>query len=447
MWLSHRPENRQQPDGRTVRLFVVRQRPPEVVASDPVLVIEELGWSRLWSQRDSLPSRVRREAIQFEARGTGRSEPSLACTEIEAAAPALYGGAPAGDAFPASALEPVQKCHDRLIGEGIDLSAYGLEEIAADAEDLRKALGVEKWNLRSKGAGSRIAWEIMREHPESVRAAWFDSPETPATDFLRTGIIGMRDSMTELKAACASDAACHATYPDPDDLLAKSLADYGIAHATYDGKLIPLTNDPTSATLAVRFTLAAAPQVILPALAAIATGNFVDDPQDWYTQMPPFTVGYGMDQWDINDSSRSQVFSDGARFSSICRDQMPFADTAAIEDEAGGSDMYVQAFARSPYPQICEVWDVGAADPAMHEPVSSDIPSLLLVGQYDTFGVPSLVADAAKSLPASQMVEFQGFGHNVLALDCALGIRNAWLDDPAQSGIHELRGRLARATY
>jgi pimeloyl-ACP methyl ester carboxylesterase len=92
--------------------------------------------------------------------------------------------------------------------------------------------------------------------------------------------------------------------------------------------------------------------------------------------------------------------------------------------------MYVQAYARSPYPRICEVWDVGAADPTVHEPVSSDIPSLLLVGQYDTYGVPSLVTGAASSLSASKLVEFQGYGHNVLALECAVGIRNAWLDDP-----------------
>ena len=242
----------------------------------------------------------------------------------------------------------------------------------------------------------------------------------------------MREAFAELRESCAADAACDAAYPDPDRLLARSVAGPGEPmEATYDGRLIPLTTDPTSTTLSVRFGLAVAPESILPAIAARATGAFPDDPQDWYTEIPPFLIGYGMDQWDIANASRTAVFSDGAWFSSVCRDQLAFVDAHAIEAAAAGNQMYLQAFARSPYPRICDIWDVGAADATVHEPVSSDIPMLLLVGQYDSYGVPSLVAEAARSLPGAQTVEFQGSGTNVLALDCALSIRNAWLDAPA----------------
>jgi pimeloyl-ACP methyl ester carboxylesterase len=424
------PEDRQRPDGGTVRLFVVRQRPPGTLAPDPVLAIEDLGWTRYWSVQDQMPARVHREVISFDARGTGRSEPSLACPEIETAAPALYAAAPAGDAFPDSALEPVRQCHDRLVAEGTDLASYGVEAIAADAEDLRVALGIDRWNVRSKGPGSRIAWEMLRRYPASIRAAWFDSPEIPSVDFLSTGIIGMRASYSELAAACSADADCNAAYPDPMGLLTKTPEGDVLTEGTYDGKLIPLTHDPTARTLAVRYALAAATGVVLPALKAVANGE-IDAPQDWYTEQPPFTMGYDMDQWDIAGSRRTSVFSHGALFSSLCHDQMPFVDTPALEALADGDDMYLQAYAKSPFPRICEIWDAGSAGPEVHTVVSSDIPSLLLVGQFDTIGVPSLVTAAARSLPASRVVEFKGYGHNVLALACAVEIRNAWLDDPA----------------
>ena len=64
--------------------------------------------------------------------------------------------------------------------QGVDLGAYNLREVAADAEDLRIALGIERWNLRGLGSGSRIAFEILRRYGEHVRAVWLDSPEIPA---------------------------------------------------------------------------------------------------------------------------------------------------------------------------------------------------------------------------------------------------------------------------
>ena len=38
-------------------------------------------------------------------------------------------------------------CHDRLVGEGIDLSAFNTSENSADFADLRKALHIKEWNV------------------------------------------------------------------------------------------------------------------------------------------------------------------------------------------------------------------------------------------------------------------------------------------------------------
>ena len=99
-------------------------------------------------------------------------------------------------------LTAVRECHDRLVGEGIDLAAYNMAEVAADVEDLRIALGVDQWNLKGFGTG-RYVFEIIRQHPESVRAAYLDTPEAPEHDLLSTAIIGTRLALGELTAACA----------------------------------------------------------------------------------------------------------------------------------------------------------------------------------------------------------------------------------------------------
>jgi pimeloyl-ACP methyl ester carboxylesterase len=137
-----------------------------------------------------------------------------------------------------------------------------------------------------------------------------------------------------------------------------------------------------------------------------------------------------MDQWDVADASRVQLFSHGAWFSSICRDQMAFVDHAALGKLAAGDPGYVPAYVESPFDAICSIWDVGKADPVVHEPLTSDVPILLMVGQFDPYGPRPLVEQAARTLSRSQVVVVPNYGHNVLGLDCPVSIRNAWLDAP-----------------
>ena len=192
------PESRSRLTGRTIRLFVVRERPSGSLRPDPVLALSELGSTRDWTTPDYLPPRVHREVITIDHRGLGRSTPNLACPELERLAGSSLA-APLNDPRTQATLLPaVQQCRDRLAGQGMDLGAYNLREIAADAEDLRLALGIERWNLRGLGSGSRIAFEILRRHGEHVRAVWFDSPEIPHFDLLTTGIVGLRNATKKL---------------------------------------------------------------------------------------------------------------------------------------------------------------------------------------------------------------------------------------------------------
>ena len=102
-------------------------------------------------------------------------------------------------------------CH-RLVSEGVDLSAYNLAEMAADVEDLRIALGVDRWNLGTGVTWSTVLFEVMRRYPEHLRTVILDSPDVPQVDLFSEAIIGipLRDARTvrgvprrtELPASC-----------------------------------------------------------------------------------------------------------------------------------------------------------------------------------------------------------------------------------------------------
>ena len=250
------PENRGKPNGPTIRLFVVRERPNGTVSPDPVFVVWPLATARKWTTPDLMPERVHRERISMDPRGVGRSRPSLACPELAKRARSSMA-APLNDSKTrALLLTAVRSCRTRLAARGIDLGAYNVKEAAADAEDLRETLGIESWNLAGYGNGSRVVFELLRRHPEHVRAAWLDSPEIPQADLLSTGIVGTRYLLKQVATACAADQACGTRFPDVADVMARNLRAAErtsiIVQGRHGGARIPIAIDGGTLLRAVR---------------------------------------------------------------------------------------------------------------------------------------------------------------------------------------------------
>ena len=102
----------------------------------------------------------------------------------------------------AAFLDAVGACYQRLTAQGIDPGAYDIRAMAADGEDLRRALGIDTWGIISIGSASRIALEMAREYPRHIRELVLDSPEVPQVDPFTEGIIGTRAAIGQMAAAC-----------------------------------------------------------------------------------------------------------------------------------------------------------------------------------------------------------------------------------------------------
>jgi hypothetical protein len=104
----------------------------------------------------------------------------------------------------------------------------------------------------------------------------------------------------------------------------------------------------------------------------------------------------------------------------------------------------VQAYAAHPvlasfrgfdeFPAICALWGVPAAPPIETETVVSDIPTLLVTGQYDPIH-PRFWSDAAaESLSNHFLYDFPAMGHGVVWQNwfdaCPASIAAAFLRDP-----------------
>jgi hypothetical protein len=81
---------------------------------------------------------------------------------------------------------------------------------------------------------------------------------------------------------------------------------------------------------------------------------------------------------------------------------------------------------------ICEMWGAGTADALENAPVMSDIPTLILAGEYDPITPPAWGELVQQSLSNAYYYEFTGTGHGVsLSGDCAQSVVESFWADPA----------------
>lgn len=147
-------------------------------------------------------------------RGGPYSEPYLACPEIDrfnVRAVGLPYGAPSTGRL---LVRAAKECRDRLTADGIRLSAYNTTENAADFADLRKALGIRKWNVYGYSYGTDLALTYLRLHPQGIRSVAIDSVAPPQIVSLPWTWDSAQEGINTIFAACEAQPRCENRYPD-----------------------------------------------------------------------------------------------------------------------------------------------------------------------------------------------------------------------------------------
>ena len=121
----------------------------------------------------------------------------------------------------------------------------------------------------------------------------------------------------------------------------------------------------------------------------------------------------------------------GMHFSVQCGEELRFASEAEIVDASEAYPQLRGIFDREPIFTFCQIWGAKDADPIENEPVKSDIPTLVLAGEYDPITPPIWGQLAAEGLTNSFFFEFPSVGHGVgIVGGCPLTIIFEFLDNP-----------------
>ena len=409
-------EDRTRLNGPTIRLFYLRVQPADGTPEpEPIAAVgEELAQSP--SYDTGIAETSHRELILLDQRGTGHSKPSLACPEVDAVAGNLVAGPLSSETVRDVFRDAIAACRARLIAGGVHPAAYTLAAAAEDLEELRRALGVSSWNLVSWGSASRLLLEYARRYPQPIRALVLGSPQFPQRAPISEAAGDLNDAVRALTETCRTSKECARAYPDLPRALSQAVAalERSPVSAVVRGNKVVVDGAALLRVLRSQVSshdleeVGQVPRIVYRALdgdiRAVASALAAD---------PGMCIGY-LPRCDEPPSL-------GAYLSFTC----PDAPTAL---EAPGA--YAAAFGEAdPYLGACRAWDVEAAgDPPA--PVTTDVPSLLLRGQYDAFSPLDLTRQSNTAMPRAQVVLVPRFGHDVFGVDCLRDALNRWLLHP-----------------
>lgn len=429
------PEDRSQPDGKTIRLHVVIFKSASAAPQpDPLILLNGGPGSPGQPMVESILYdllgevwRAEREVIYFDQRGTGFALPSLYCPET--ALPAATVAAMPYAAAMAAETNGLRHCYERLTAEGINLAAYTLAESAADVNDLRLALGYEQVNLYGFSYGSLLATAVMRTYPTTLRSVILDSVLPPGIDLVQAKPGCLQSGIDALLAGCAADAACHTAYPELAthfytilDRLAQSPVTVTVTTADATSQVVV---DDLKFLNYLFFQLQNGLISTLPRqIETLFAGNYEAPAQRWLT--------YATAQ--ATPASRlTQATAYGMYYATLCNytaglatgEPAPCAPCAAPTDQHPSLAAYAD-FMLAP----CTFWQAGAAPMALTRPLStSAIPTLFLTGAYDCALPPSLSQGLTATLDNSYHFVLP-VSHAVAGSLCGLYLTDQFLAAP-----------------
>lgn len=394
------PEDYDEP-GRTIDIaFMIVHAQPNRDPGNPVLHLSggpgssSLAFVEMLTQNPHIRDVVvDRDWVFFDQRGLGRSKPALRCPDES------------------NYVKRVVSCRNRLMGEGVDLSQYNSLRSAQDIEALRKALHVTRWNLWGTSYGSRLAFAVARDFPDSVRSIVHDGPSDPGQAEVINDFRGAEIAIEKLLSRCAVDVRCAADHPHLRTRFLAALRRLR-AQPLVDGDRT--IDDAGVASFIRAYLFNNAPEVIyrvrlrnLVAYMEAAARSDVAAMAAIRKAMPPD----GTEDRVVPIEAQSVL---GHTLSVECNEERSF-ETPEQYRLAAAQSVVVQALFGAhdgaDFFQDCALWPAGRADPVRKSRVVYDGPQLAFSGEFDA-SLSGMSGYTIQMLyPNARNIVFRNAGH------------------------------------
>lgn len=371
-----------------------------------------------------------RDMYILEQRGIGYSDDF--CPEYSARKPERFDVETFEKQQEAS-ISAAADCAANAKAAGVDISGYNTIENARDVHAFRRALGLKQWNVWGISYGTILGQAYIKEDPEGIRAIVLDSivPLNARDDFQYWQVVKAYDrDLQKLDELCRADAACAQEYPDLGERLrqaTKTVLGNPIVVDVKDTELYPSGEARIFADIAA----------FLPFVLLYEQTNYPGLPGMIYAwadivERRDETLFRALAQ--AGDAGFGGI-SQGMYNAILCLDGYTEAqiDAGTADREAFpvlanaiGSKQFDQKAA-----QNCRDAGMAPRDGVQYEPVSTDIPALIVTGDMDPITPPPLAKAILPGFSNATYVEFPFTGHGPLrSVDCGGDLLNLFFDDP-----------------
>jgi len=422
-------ENRDEPAGNKIKLpvyiFKSRSANPK---PDPVLYT--VGGPGYTSMRASQYMNYYtylddRDLILFEQRGTQFAQPSLDCPEWSKAV--YESNLPGVNPYERDSLleNGAISCRQRLVANGIDLNSYHTNAIAADIDELMDVLEIEKYNMLSMSYSTKIAQVLLRDYPDRIRSVVMDSPLPLEASYDEESAGNIMEALHLLLMDCEKNENCNQAYPNIKQRFLDYLKD------RTESPLVVQVENPKSGKMET-FNLKG--EDLIMVFTASSTDGVPNIPSE-INKLLNNDLSSVKQQLTYLFEGSGEGSGIGMRLSVWCAEESPFNDWEKVKAE---THRYPEIKGLSPATYdstICEIWGVSKVADVEDEAVKSDIPILLISGEYDELTPPRWAKAMRRNLKNSHHLVFKGWKHSPTTNwgnPCAMEAANAFFNNPRE---------------
>jgi len=397
-------ENRALKKGRRIQLkIVVFPATGQNKAADPVFYIAGGPGSSAtedapYLARELAKVREKRDLVFLDQRGTGGSHP-LICTFFNPSDLQSY-------LEYWNPLEDVRKCRGQLEKDA-DLGLYTTSIAMDDLDEVRAALGYEKINITAGSYGTRASQEYLKRHGKNVRSMVLQGI-SPTSQFMPRDFPQHTErALSGVIDECLKDEACRGAFPELRDeekavleKLIRGPVEVEVKEAS-NGKSTRVKLSRNLAAEAVRYMLySTSGSSRLPLILHLAAGGN-------FTPLAEAAIFY---RQEIVGSGGTGLY-----LSITCAEDLPWIK--AGEGESGVEKTFLGDYRLRQQREACALWPQGKIPDDYGVPTRSEVPALILTGEWDPVTPPLYGNMIAKYLPNSLPLVIPSGGHGFNGLE------------------------------
>ena len=416
-------EDRSSPGGRQIdlRVVVVPAKGP-VVQPDPVVFLTggpggAATEDAAWAVNRYASLNATRDFVLVDQRGTGGSNRLVAPPAPDVS-----------DLRPQQATAVIEEWVAEVVADlPGDPRFYSTAVAMDDLDEVRAALGYDRVNLFGWSYGATAAQYYLRQHPQHVRSVVLDGGTLLDVPIFEQVARNSQRALDLLFDRCASDAVCDRAYPQ--------------LRSEFRAVLRRLTDDPVTSEVAHPST--GEPIVLDGVTFAVAVHSALLNAQAAAELPRLIHAAFAGDVETVAGALRAAAgprsgSSDQLVMSAVIRCSEAWARFDPARTAASGRGSYyrdVQVAGARAQAQLCPFVPRGVLPADDAQPVRSDVPALLTVGEADPQDPPGNVADAATDLPNSLTVVVPGQGHTVAGLGCLPDVVTRFIEAGTVDGL------------